>query len=187
MINKIKNIKLRGFTLIETLVAILILSTAIAGPLTIASKGLNAALVAKDQVIAYYLAQDGLEYIRFARDTNRLQGGDWLTGAGGGVGIVDLTSCTLANGCQVDATGNTAPTACITPTCAVLKYNNSTKRFNYSSVSGSTNVATIFFRKITLTRVTDTEYKLVVSVTWSDLAGITHQPTTLQENLFNWQ
>ena len=50
----------RGFTLIETLIAVLILTTAIAGPLTIASKGLTATLVAKDQISAFYLAQDAV-------------------------------------------------------------------------------------------------------------------------------
>jgi len=177
-----------GFTLIETLVAVLILSTAIAGPLTIASKGLNAALVAKDQVTAYYLAQDALEHIRFVRDTNKLKGGHWL-GLGGGVGIIDiLTPCSSTHGCQINSTLNSAPAACSTPTCLALRYNNTTRLFNYDVIS-ATNVATIFYRKITLASIAGTsdEYKLTVTVTWSDLAGITHPPVIIQENIFNWQ
>jgi Tfp pilus assembly protein PilV len=51
-----------GFTIVETLVAITILMIAIAGPLTIAQKGLTASTYARDQMIASFLAQDGLEY-----------------------------------------------------------------------------------------------------------------------------
>ncbi len=53
-----------GFTIIETLVAITILMIAIAGPITIAKKGLNASLYARDQVTASFLAQDMMESIK---------------------------------------------------------------------------------------------------------------------------
>ena len=62
------NNKKAGFTLVETLVAITILMVSIVGPLTIASKGLVAAVGSRDQVIASYLAQDALEYIKNMRD-----------------------------------------------------------------------------------------------------------------------
>jgi len=60
----------QGFTIVETLVAITILMISIAGPLTIAQKSLTAATQAKDQVIASYLAQDLMEYIKNARDNS---------------------------------------------------------------------------------------------------------------------
>jgi prepilin-type N-terminal cleavage/methylation domain-containing protein len=76
MINRILK-QARGFTLVETLVAVLLLTVAIAGPLTIISKSLITALVAKDQVTAFFLAQDAVEYVRFVRDTNKLQDSAW--------------------------------------------------------------------------------------------------------------
>ena len=66
--NKISKTK-NGFTLIETLVAITILMISIVGPLTIAQKSLKAALQAKDQVFATYLAQSIMEDIKRIRST----------------------------------------------------------------------------------------------------------------------
>jgi prepilin-type N-terminal cleavage/methylation domain-containing protein len=57
-----------GFTLIETLVAISLLSIAIVGPMTLTSQSLSGAFFARDQVTAYNLAQEGLEAIRAIRD-----------------------------------------------------------------------------------------------------------------------
>jgi prepilin-type N-terminal cleavage/methylation domain-containing protein len=65
--NKFIN-KNQGFTIIETLVAVAILMISIAGPLTIAQKALSASLYAKDQVIASYLAQQEMEYIKNLKD-----------------------------------------------------------------------------------------------------------------------
>jgi prepilin-type N-terminal cleavage/methylation domain-containing protein len=53
-----------GFTLIETLVAIFILVLATTGPLSFAQSGLRASFVARDQVVAFYLAQDAIETIK---------------------------------------------------------------------------------------------------------------------------
>src|ERR1035437_9310157 len=73
-----------GFTLVETLVAIAILMIAIAGPLTVAEKGLSASIYARDQLMASYLAQDAMESIKNVVDSNELakaNGGTvlWLT------------------------------------------------------------------------------------------------------------
>lgn len=96
-----------GFTIVETLVAITILMIAIAGPLTIAQKGLTASTYARDQMIASFLAQDGLEYAKNIRDNNLKNRDpiDWLYG---------LTSCTSHDPCSVntldgDPTSDTSP------------------------------------------------------------------------------
>lgn len=66
----IKNMHKNGFTLIETLVAISILMIAIAGPLTVANKAYTSAQDARNQTIAYNLAQEGLEYINNIKSNN---------------------------------------------------------------------------------------------------------------------
>jgi prepilin-type N-terminal cleavage/methylation domain-containing protein len=104
---KKRNTKGSGFTLVETLVAIAILMIAIAGPLTVAEKGLSAAIYARDQLMASYLAQDGLEYAKNIVDTNRLNIGSnpsldtgdyWIRD-----GSYDLsTYCTSSLPCTID-------------------------------------------------------------------------------------
>lgn len=167
-----------GFTLIETLVAIVILTTAIAGPLTIAAKSFMAATVVKDQITAFYLAQDAVEYIRFKRDTNRLAGSSWLTGLDGGI-------CTGATGCYLDSTGNNPANPTFCPgTCQPLRYDTTNNRFTYTG-----GTATIFKRTIVITTPVGTnadEASITVTVSWSDQAGITRSVVVL-ENMFNWQ
>jgi prepilin-type N-terminal cleavage/methylation domain-containing protein len=75
-----KKLKARGFTLVETLVAVAILMISIAGPLVVASKGLNAAIFARDQMMASYLAQESLELIKNIRDNNVVVGDSWVDG-----------------------------------------------------------------------------------------------------------
>jgi Tfp pilus assembly protein PilV len=100
-----------GFTLVETLVAITILMIAIAGPLTVAEKSLSASIYARDQLMASYLAQDGMEYMRNIVDNNELNiganssldiGDYWIKSGG-----IDLeTGCTSSGLCMIDTINN---------------------------------------------------------------------------------
>ncbi|HEV8677653.1 MAG TPA: type II secretion system protein [Candidatus Paceibacterota bacterium] len=181
----------RGFTLIETLVAVMILATAVAGPLSIASRALNTSLVAKDQITAFFLAQDAVEYVRFVRDTNTLEGNDWLSGTGGATAGIDLTPCQGASGCYVDSTMAVSgvadtPTACDSGSgCPVMYYDNTNSRFTYDT--GGSNVSkTLFTRTILLNNISATEQQLTVTISWSDLGGVTRR-VNVYENLFQWQ
>ena len=170
----------RGFTLIETLVAVLLLTAAIAGPLSIAARGLLGASVARDQVTAFYLAQDAMEYIHYVRDSNTLSDNPWLSG---------LDSCLGANGCAVDSIQNTA-VICDSP-CQVLGYNTTYRYFSYSSPMTPQQ----YRRVISITTPVGTndcttghgcEAAVTVTVSWSDRGSITRS-ITVKENLFDWQ
>jgi prepilin-type N-terminal cleavage/methylation domain-containing protein len=191
MINRIRKIIVRrGFTLIETLFAVLILTLAITGPLSIASNSLGAALIAKDQTTAYYLAQDAVEYVRFARDSACLGQGSspclsttWLStlSAGGCVSSATSSSCT------VDSALNTV-TACPGNVCPVLNYDSSSGLYTYRP-TGGTITPSIFTRAITITTPVGTnpgEASLLVTVQWKDIGGIARSVSE-REDLFNWQ
>ncbi|MDE1924815.1 MAG: hypothetical protein KGH79_01385 [Patescibacteria group bacterium] len=194
MINKIKKYVKKyamGFTLVETLVAVVVLMTAIAGPLTIASKSLQATLVAKDQDTAFYLAQDAMEYIRFVRDTNKLSGGDWLTGAGATVpaNAKDLTPCEGASGCYFDSLGNNPSviTAC-SGACGPIYYDPTNDYFTYNTTGTTQTIFTRTVQILTPVGGNGNEVEAIASTTvsWQDTAGLTRQ-VQVREDIFNWQ
>ncbi len=65
---------MRGFTLVETMVAITILIVGVVGPLTIAVRGITDGMFARNQITANYLAQEALEVILNRRLSNSASG-----------------------------------------------------------------------------------------------------------------
>lgn len=167
----------QGFTLIETLVAVLLLAVSIAGPLTIASKGLSGAIIARDQMTAFYLAQDAVEYVHFLRDNAKLRTVSWLT---------DLSACTGASGCYLNTAAGTV-TAC-SGTCPLInKYVNGTS-VSFSYTQGSVTPQQ-FRRTVTLALPATseaTERVLTVVVSWVAQSGTTRS-ISVRENIFDWQ
>lgn len=64
--------KRAGFTLIEAMIAVTILTLSVAGPLLTASRSIVSAEIARYQLTASYLAQEGIEYVRMMRDNEFL-------------------------------------------------------------------------------------------------------------------
>lgn len=91
----------KGFSIAETIIAIAILSVAVVAPMTLAQRGLNTARYAKDQITAFYLAQEAVEYVRNIRDNNYLSNGNvtWLAG---------LDNC-IGQDCGLDQNAGNTP------------------------------------------------------------------------------
>lgn len=87
----------KGFTLIETLFAILIFSASLVSLMSIAGRGIAAARSAREQTVAHYLAQEGLEVVRNIRDTNYINQQSWDT---------DFDFCIKSDPCQLDYQGS---------------------------------------------------------------------------------
>ncbi|MDO8600538.1 MAG: prepilin-type N-terminal cleavage/methylation domain-containing protein [bacterium] len=66
--------KALGFTLLETVVALAILTAAIVGPMSLVSRGIAGARTSKNRVIGSYLAQEGMEVVRGIKENNALAG-----------------------------------------------------------------------------------------------------------------
>ena len=95
----------KGFTLVETLVAISIFTTSILALLVILSGSISNTGYAKKKIIASYLAQEGIEYIRNMRDTFVLYGATSQAGWNAfntRVGLSSNTVCASENGCYFD-------------------------------------------------------------------------------------
>jgi len=65
---KQKNKTNNGFSLVETLVAISIFSLSILGLMSVLASGISNTNYAKQKIVASYLAQEGIEYVRNMRD-----------------------------------------------------------------------------------------------------------------------
>src|SRR3989338_6051719 len=104
----------KGFTLLETLVAVTILALAVSGPLYVANRAYVAVQISRDQLTASYLAQEGIEYARSMRDRDFLyefsRGGDsqdaWTAFVDNTAGLGDenatMSKCAGTNACYLD-------------------------------------------------------------------------------------
>jgi len=168
--------KIKGFTLVETLVAVAILVLAVSGAFSAAQMGITTSTYSKNQVIAFYLAQEAVEYIRNIRDNNGLQGQNWLAG----ISSNSSDPCYFGNTCRVDLIYNTL-SVCSggLGSCPFLKQ-DSNGFFNYLS-----GVDTIFKREIQIKYINPNEISILVSLTWKK--GLVDRVLNIRENIFDWQ
>ncbi|HEX5774982.1 MAG TPA: hypothetical protein VFY28_03430, partial [Candidatus Paceibacterota bacterium] len=132
----------------------------------VVQQGLLASYVARDELIAASLAEEGLEFIRSRRDGNYLYNlsgpvtpRSWLYGMNGTPS--GAPNCYSGNGCVVDPPQNTIAT--FATSTAPLRLSTLNR---YTQVqSGGT--ATRFMRKVQFTNVSATEVKITVTVMWS--------------------
>ena len=169
--------KNRGFSLVETLVAIAIFSASIIGLMSVLASGIADTNYARQKITATYLAQEGIEYIRNMRDTNALAGGAWNNFT------TSLNSC--VNKDSACGINNSVPTtdsrfifSCSTGDCKL--YTNS-GGFDTNSATG---IDSGFTRKIWKETVNGDEVKIFSQVSWTQGSGL--KDITLSEDLFNW-
>jgi type II secretory pathway pseudopilin PulG len=180
-----------GFTIIETLIGMVILLLSMSAPLLIAEKGLASAQVARQEINAFYLAQEAIEYLRNVRDTDALAKRNWLQG---------FNNCRGAEGCGVDPTAPQAGQRILrcgpaNDDCAVWQYTAEHNPaactqsplcglFGHRTSSGWTK--TSFTRTALIAEVTDgVEARVQVTVSWNG-GALGSRTVTLSENLMNW-
>lgn len=105
----------KGFTLIETMIAVFVLTAAMAGFFSLLASSLFSARYARNEITANYLLQEAVDYVRNDRDTVAFQqstnGGGWINflnryGYNGGVGsdtcFTTTTNFNSAPGCYFE-------------------------------------------------------------------------------------
>ncbi|MDO8500169.1 MAG: prepilin-type N-terminal cleavage/methylation domain-containing protein [bacterium] len=156
-----------GFTLLETMVALTVIVSAMAGPFSLATRGVFFAKFAKNKLVAVNLVQEGLEFIRQCRDNNVLQNRAWDLSIGSGDWQADVFTNTFSSCDLAPFTGS-----------ALLR--DSTSGL-YSYISGS---PTLFTRRITISKPAVDQVFVVSTVTWTE--GDINRAMTLQETFYNW-
>jgi prepilin-type N-terminal cleavage/methylation domain-containing protein len=183
--------KKEGFTLIETLVAITILLVAIVGPIQTVSQATALGVRSRDELIASYLAQDAVEYMRYKIVTN---GNDEavdiinrdLLGAPTNLGV-----CKSPNICSVNTKEDTFD-LCVAGVCPVLQWANTGVYYGYGEGGGSpTWGPTDFKREVMVTEgIANTdlgnekEYFITSTVYW----GKNYENhLQISENVVDWR
>ncbi|TSC77703.1 MAG: hypothetical protein G01um101424_326 [Parcubacteria group bacterium Gr01-1014_24] len=187
---KIYQQKNKGFTLVETLVAISIFTMSILALLVVLTQGIANTNYAKTKIIASYLAQEGIEYIRNMRDTFVLYDAtDSQTGWNSFNSKLINSSCQIGNGCYFDDqnlnyANPVQPMAGITvspcgASCPPLLYDEITGKYGYT-----TGVNSGFTRKVKITVISPNEIKVFSTLYWTQSSGSYN--IVFSESLFNW-
>ena len=166
-----------GFTLIETLVAISLLMTAIVAPMALAAQSLASAYYARDQITAYFLAQEAIEAVRSVRDGNILH--DALSN---GSPRDLLSTIPVGQNFTIDSTTNTM-TPCF-GACSALQTNG--EFYGYGD-GGSGWKATPFTRTVFAKFVAGTtdEVQITSTVSWKT-GSYNIRTFSITENLYRW-
>lgn len=186
-----------GFTLLETLIAVTVVTLAVAAPLFAASRSTVAIHLAQNQMIASYLAQEGIEYVRRMRDDEYLtafrNGGAnvssaaWTAFLSGG-DSASLSGC-RSSVCMVDPTRSMGTGSglsiqpCSGASCTPLYIMPSGLYTEQNNIAGSS--ITPFTRTIQLIDLTATDEGVVSQVTFN-FHGITYTIRVI-DHLTPWQ
>ncbi len=166
-----------GFTLIETLVAIVIFSAALISLMTIASRGIAATAIAQQETTAHYLAQEGLEVARNIRDTNILVPQAWDVG---------LDQCISPAVCMVVYSQNSVPSLSVCPQGGCPVYQSLIDNSFINGPAGA-QINPVFSREISLvpSGTGNTEYQVSTKVSWT--AKTIPRTVELQTILKKWR
>ncbi|MCX6759705.1 MAG: hypothetical protein NT012_04050 [Candidatus Nealsonbacteria bacterium] len=159
----------KSFTILEVILAIFILTVAAFASFSLIQQTVVGVSLNQSKLIAYYLAQEGVEIVRNIRDTNWLhQGEEWTTGlaVGDGEQEADYQSTTLES--------------------YLGRYLKIDTNGFYNYISG---IETKFKRKILVTESIDGDgylyLEVKVIVEWSE-RGMEHN-TKVINHLYKWQ
>ncbi len=179
----------RGFSLVETLVAVSIVLIVIVGPMTLSSKTAKSSTFATEQIQAYFLAQEGLELAQKARDQYLLEYFEnpvampdpWSSFDD------DYTTCSEANGCGLVWGGTdgvlATPVSCSSDNCKLYLSSSGRSRYTHTSAG---NENTPFTRKIYFsTTASNREIYVRSEVTWRTGSLIAKQSVVAETYLFN--
>jgi prepilin-type N-terminal cleavage/methylation domain-containing protein len=190
MKKKIKSSQ-KGFTLLETLVAIFILTLAITGPVYISSVAFHNTIDSRDNISAQYIAEEVIEVIRNKRDKKALELEQpdplWLSALLNNVPCVNEpgdsdNKCVMTR--QSD--GNYVFSVCNGGICPRIPFYPDGTFSVYGEdgvLSTSKFTREFYIQKETLVGSDTSGVKLVVNIKWTDKGR--PKIYTLEERLYN--
>ena len=190
--------KNRGFTLIETMFAVIIMAFSITVFMSIVANSLFSARYIRNEIVANYLAQEAVDYIRNDRDssiffnsneaTQNSPEDTWNT-------FVNKYVSVCEKGCELgvlDESAGISPLfeTCVSDTCHNFYFDpepaNGGSFYTYDQSDKEGKTKTTFSRKITVTpQPSGNEVKVQVTVYWKN--GNNAKTRTLDTSLTRWQ
>lgn len=188
---KIFSQKKEGFTLIETIVAIFILSMAMGSLLTLSANGFYSVRYSRNQIVANNLAQEAAEYIRNTRDTMFLgSNSSTVSSIWNTFRYTTMASCFTTNGCVVDIYSNANHfRACASSTCPYMKYYENQGIYGYADsypFTGGVSYDTSYVRTIKMTPNSPAANYVDVTITVSWMNGSASKTITQPMYLSSW-
>ncbi len=161
----------KGFTLLEVMIATVILVIGVVGIYTAFSRMVILTSGIPSRLIAAYLSQEGIEIVRNIRDTNWLIGGQsWDEG---------LTGC--HGGCEADY-----KTGTLQEETPLRSYGGDYLNIDQDNFySYSTGVPTKYKRKITIEEIDPNILKVNILISWE--AKRKSYDFETEEYLYNWK
>ncbi len=155
---------MKGFSLLEVIIAIAVISTGVVGAVALINRTISASLAVRHQLIAANLAQEGAEVVHNIRHTNWIENVAWDDGLIDGDSCVNFDSVALINPCLGESR-------------RLFIFSN---HYTHNPVGTATN----FFRNVNITSGLDgsTPYKLIRSIVSWDNTSL-----SVEERLYNWK
>lgn len=187
----------KGFTLIEALIAIFILTVSVSSMLGVTASSANSARYANNEITANYLLQEAVDYIKNNRDTIAFQKREVL-GYGwtqflNKYGYQGNTRCFSAYGCDIKMEYFNPATLSLSEImscdsssgCNALYYNDDEGTALFYSHNPDLGFESRFKRKIVMKSIDNDQVKITVTVDWMN--GNLPKTQTLVAYLLNWQ
>ena len=177
--NKIQDSK-RGFTILETMVSVLLLSMVVAVMVVATSAGSANVNTLKNSLTATYLSQEGIELVRKVRDDMVINYED--SGTRWSEFLSYVNNCESVSGCNIWYNPETSSVQVNTyTTSSYLKYDDVKGYYGY--ISGD---QTTFRRKVTIEILSGVSQEVLITsnVTW--MQGGSEKNFETKEVIFNW-
>ena len=172
--NKIS--KKTGFSLLEVMVALSLLVITISSTMALIANSFNTVTEAKNKIIARYLAQEAIEYVRKVRDGNSFQ---WPSQPNKWLQDLDICKGVGAK-CGIDVFVDNVG-ACGSMNGCVLTYESATGEYSHGSFPN-----TIFKREINIDELQlNIEAIVKVTISWQHKEIV--KSFILTEHIFNYK
>lgn len=200
-LNKLKKNKNDGFTIVEAVIAVFILSISISAMLGLTVSSYSSAKYANNEITANYLMQETVDSIRNSRDTMVFQQNvPWITFLDE-YGKAGSTNCFSSNGCNIatESFDSSNPSQSVLSCneslgsskipCSSLKFTSNDSVANYTNYFYSTNgtgSSSGFKRQVKMVNDISKPNEVEVTATVEYPYGTTFKTKTLKMNLLNW-